>query len=131
MIEGVSKVEFHDGTVIEDVQSVELLTGGVLKVTRWFDKDGNTFARSTYVPPGLWKPFDQRLPTLVVKPHGGAEFQVPGLAGDALYEYVYRLLKDDGCDDTNARYGANNVLTKRHLDGVGYGDSSYQFFFVY
>lgn len=131
MIEGVAKVELHDGTAIEGVQSVELLTGGALKVTRFVEVGGNTFARSTYIPPGLWKPFEQQVPTLAVKTEARGEIQVPGLAGDELYNYVFRLLKEDGADDRNADHAASNVVAGKDLIGFGYGISHFQFSFIY
>lgn len=131
VIEGVSKVELHDGTVIEEVRGVELLTGGALKVTRWVVRGGNTFACSTYVPPGLWKPFEQQIPTLVVRTEARGEFQVPGLAGDELYNYVFGLLKGDGADDRNADHAASNVVAGENLIGFGYGNSHFQFSFIY
>ncbi|MBF9328501.1 hypothetical protein [Mycobacteroides chelonae] len=126
-IGNIRSFELADGEAITDVESVEVLDNGALKVVRKLYNVSRIPVREiSYLPPHAWKRIVLDLHTLVIRASEREDETLVGITRAQIKEAVFGKLIADGVADGNARAYAEKVA--RGDDDLRHaGNSNYIF----
>lgn len=109
-IGNIRSFELADGEAVRDVESVEVLDNGTLKVVRKLHNVSHIPVREiSYLAPHAWKRIVLDLHTLLIRASERNDETLVGVTRAQIKEEVFSRLTADGVADGNARAYAEKV----------------------